>query len=235
MLDQPAALVGSASDPDHPAAHDLADLADRRTDCTRRARYQQRFARLGLRGVEQAEVGGQPDRAHRRQVIGRAGHDRNVDHRSEPARRDTRIVLQRVKPHHPVAHREIGIGRGVDHTHRGRAHRAPERDRRHVAWRIVHPPALRRIERGIVVAHDEAARMGRRHRLADQAEIVGDRITVRPAYEQKSAILGHDTSLGLGPAADAANFIAAGAASLVSHTNWHIRQLRKCPCGKHLS
>ena len=80
LIDDPAALLRSAGDPDHAAAFDSRDLAGDAADAARRGRDDDRLAIARTADVEHPEVGGEPRDAERAEVGGQRG-ERRVEFR----------------------------------------------------------------------------------------------------------------------------------------------------------
>ena len=144
------AFVRPAGRTDHGQPARLGDLHHRRSDRARRRRHEQHVAPLGLRRVEQSEIGrppGQPKiaeerlrrRAEVRKLVKRiGGHDRFV------------------APSGHVQHLVTGLEPGVaafDHfTDRAALHRGVDLEWRDVTLHVVHPPAHIGVDRQIAVA-----------------------------------------------------------------------------------
>ena len=170
-------------------ALELRDLPHERTDGTRRARDEDRVARLELGRAQQAAVRGDARHAQHAEVRGRRDLDA-VDlplHLARALRRDDREVAPAETVQHEVPRGEPVSLRLDDLTDRATVERLVDLERRNVRLHVVHAPTHVRVDAHHDVAHEQLTVTERGQFALLETEVVGRRSTLRARRENDDA------------------------------------------------
>lgn len=155
FFDQEATFLGAAGDAHHPAALEPGDLPGNAAHRTGGAGDHHGLAVLRLADVEQREVGGHAGHAQRREIAWqrRAGRVDLV----ETLGLADEIVLHAEGAVDVVAGLEAGVLRNQHLADAERTHHLADPHRRDVGAGVVHPAAHRRVQRQVLVLHQDLA------------------------------------------------------------------------------
>ena len=164
----------------------LAIWADRRADRPGGGGDHDGLAGLRLADVEQADVGGQPGHAERRQ------RQRRLRHRGIKLAQAAAIGQQPVLPagvgDHAIADGEIRVLRRGDLRDRLADHQAADRHRCGIAGVGVHAAAHVRIERQVFGLQQQLAGTGLGNRQPFDAEVLQAGLADRPFSEHQATV-----------------------------------------------